>query len=437
MLSYRITSIILVFSLYFLSFSSNSVVAWKESFEAPIKRLSSGQWQDYPMSQKSFNKISDKLWTFLKKKKNDWAPLINPDLKQEELMVIRNNLKQYSYIDKIFSTKAGTFIFETTEFPDIIVKIDNRPASSFDKMFRSYLSAYEKTQKVINELPGRFDFLYLPLENGRDSKEAGVKVVFSQKIPLFSVAEIDNMVLLILLLQQSQDDQALRAQVKQMFSQLITYICHVDFNDINYRNLPFALDGRLAPFDTDTFQARTGVNSFMEAFFAHRVLSENEVLELISKNCPSSYAQNPANIKSLYKNIAGRDEAFNANSSAMQQYADFIAKESVAKENYISSLVSDKQKDDATMLEEVILKKLRAPSKQQTIFAQRCEHIKDLINQAVMAREANNKPAVNFEAASMELKAILQIAADNNIISTYLPITIASGYDDLRGFICL
>lgn len=60
------------------------------------------------------------------------------------------------------------------------------------------------------------------------------------------------MVLLQKLVNAQKSDPKLLSALKQMFSQALTYICKVDFNDINYKNIPFTVDGRLAPFDTDT-----------------------------------------------------------------------------------------------------------------------------------------------------------------------------------------
>lgn len=381
---------------------------WDSPFSEAIARLKLGYWQSPPIETKDFKKITDTMWTALKKKQSDWQPLLNFSLNLDLLMTMRKTFEALPYIAKVYQTKAGTLIFSMKDYPDVLVKIDNRPAKEFDDAIRSYYSAFQNTQSVqknadINE----FNHLFLTPEIGRDSKEAGVKVVFSEKIPLFSEAELDQQILLNLMLRKAATDSVLKKRLETSFKQAISYICKTDFDDINFRNMPFTIDGRLAPFDTDSFLAESGVHTFIQTFFAYKILPKELAIGTIKNTCKGIYALQPNNIEQLYDNKLDLDNKFDSETVALNQIIDFLSSKDSNNNNNVD--FSDLNIEYSKNLENIINKQMNSPGN-RTLLAQRCSHILDLVSEGCDEIIKASNQTLNWGQARVKVKQILEAA---------------------------
>lgn len=346
---------------------------WDTPYIQAIDRLINEKWEQSSLTIDRLKSESEELWKFLKRKNSDWKPLLNNELSLLDLMHPRQTFAAKDYVSVVYATKPGTLVFQLKTKPHIVVKIDNRDDSSFDHKYRSYMQALVKSKGV--QKSSFFSRLFFPLELGRVSSVENVDVIFSEKIPLFSEAEIDNRILLHLLLTSAVFDQPpgptlqfnsyqaqLRQAIKNLYLQMIEYICKADFDDINYRNLPFTVDGRLSPFDTDSLLANTGVRTFLRLFFGYKVLSLRAVKAAL-QSCSPSYAENPQNIEELYKDHAAEDEIFANNDEAIAKIGAFLNRQlpsGLAKAKLADSFKSalDEERQFAEIIDSVIARRL-------------------------------------------------------------------------------
>lgn len=379
---------------------------WEDYFIDAIAKLRARNFVPHSLSQADFKRTSDSMWTALKRKHSDWKNLLNPTTPVEQLVAPRATFKNKDYIENVFTTKPGTLVFTMKNYPGIVVKIDNRPAADFESgVFRSYYDASVKAQFIQgNAFAGEFDLLFLPYEVGRDSQEVKVKAVFSETLPSFSTSELDHRVLLHKLLVKSQSDDLIKVRLNSLFEQMLTYICRVNFDDINFRNVPFTSDGRLAPFDTDSFLRRTGFNTFLSTFFAYKIIPIQKAKIIAQNHCEDHSKYVEDRLKDVY-NDADLNIEFNRNERTLQEMISFLS--SAPDQINFSSLdlrnIPNGQKN-AVILGNALMAKVLSTDK-QSILGKRCAYIHDAIQTGVDATSDPANPD-NFEI----MKQILEVA---------------------------
>lgn len=406
-------------------------VGWQAPFNGAIRRLKEQAWEPPIIRKTDFDKTALKMLDFIKKHHKDWKSAVNPDIKLHELAGYRDEIIKLGYVSKIFSTKAGTLVFQMRDYPNIIVKIDNRPNSAFDNRLRSYFAAYQTTQDVQSK--SSFSHLYLPLEYGRDSQEVKARLIFSEKIPLFSDSEIDNMVLLILLHQEADKDAKLKNQMTESFKQMVNYVCKVNFDDINFRNVPFAVDGRLAPFDTDSFTAATGINSFLSQFHGYKLIKTSEDLKpIIGDDCHGKIRSSG----NTYKNLVAAEKNFSDDVDALKNILTFLAKKTGIPVINIDPEIDGDLVASAGIINSFMASKIASnPQKNLKLFGKRCEHARDIVTNTadqlagdLTIDERDNRARRALEKGK-ENGVIMTAAKDSSIMD-------AMGQEGLRGFIC-
>lgn len=404
---------------------------WERPFNEAITSLRTRTWVPHRFSPTDLKNTSDTMWTLLKKKRNDWKDLLNFSTSLDILTNLRKEFQKQKYIGKIFNTKAGTMVFTMKDFPNIIVKIDNRPASEFeDGFFRSYYGAFLKSQMIqTNAFEGEFNMLFLPHEYGRDSQEAKVKVVFSETLPSFSVAEIDHRVLLHQLIMKAQTDSVIKTRLISLFEQMLTYICRVNFDDINFRNVPFTVDGRLAPFDTDSFLRRSGVNTFLRTFFAYKIISLEKATSIVENNCEdhSKYIIN--NLGGVYTDPL-LERNFNQNDETLRGMISFLSTKTLGASNTVDFIGLD------ATYGKIISAALSAKINkfdQQSLLGKRCDLIHDAVDIAF-----NAIGDTSGTATSLLVKEIFEKARQAGKLYASGPINSlgTSLENQLKDFIC-
>lgn len=429
-------------------------VDWRDPFVDTIERFRNKAWTESKFTAEQFEGIANQIKNLLAHHHEDWMPLLDQnrvaDLVETKLYLaeLRNAFQKQPYVEKVFATKAATLVFQLKAFPDVVVKIDNRPADSFDDFFRSYLNAFYKTQEVQHNWPAaERSYLYFPRETIREwtpgppvalseslerspkiprltpfriakdikkklglgsrqrnlAEQPAIQILISERIPLFSEADIDHRVLLHMMLGFQVNKRDLRGAMQLMYSQALTYICKVDFDDIFYHNAPFTEDGRISLFDTDSYRARTGVYSFMKLFFGHRVLSKNQLLSTIASNCESSggYKDNPANVKAFMADHKNFDDMIEVNEvmiNAMGRYVS--AQEAKGAKSKLVDEVALENHDIfyAQVLDNLIERKIdEAKHRTMQIFGRRCMHMTDFVatfEDDLRSYEAAKQPVV-------------------------------------------
>jgi hypothetical protein len=409
-----------------------SFALWDTDINIAMQKLKTGTKESPTTSEKEFIKNSRDLWSILKENRKDWIGLLNQKLYVTDLVRFRDILSQKKYINKVFTTKPATLVLEMTKNPNIIVKIDNRSAYNFDEVYRSYLAAMEKAKEVQNSAaPGELSLLYLPYETGRDSKEAGVKVVFSQKAPLFSTEEIDNAALLLMMLSNAENDPQLGLELKRMLAQALTYICRVDFDDINHRNIPFATDGRLVPFDTDTGLAITGIENFSKLFFVPSILNKDEVKEIVKNNCTKYKKKTLLKVDKLYSDQAQEKARLAENKNALNKILNFINKNKDMKP--LAPKIDDKMKKKIALIIDKIMSEKKYGSNKETLSA-RCDKADGIISDSAFELEKLEGIPLS-EAADMAEK-VLQKGIDIGTIHSFVSLKEAKEYNDMRSYLC-
>lgn len=411
---------------------SKTIDNWENDFATSINRLRTGNWENPKLHHKLFVKKAKQLWTGFKRHQHDWIPLLAKPKNLPDLFEKRHDFaKKSPYVAEVFPTKEQTLIVETTAFPNIILKIDGRPQVNFDEYYRSYFQAFIKSDFV--KYFSTFSHLYLPIELGRESKEIGARVVMSEKIPLFSDAEIDNRIFLHVLLKEADRDDTLRDRVKKMYSQMLWYICKADFDDINYRNVPFAIDGRLSPFDTDSLVSSTGVVSFLQQFFGYRILDKDETLRIVKSRCDETYAANPQNILDYFADIGTYDHVFQRNEEIINNIIAFLESR---QNDFVKfrSFTKEKDKIYARKLDRAIKKRLN--NSNRTVFGTRCEHVSDFLLQPMLDIK-KQQPDLPLATISTKMRKIIQQGVDRRVVFSSRPIADNSTREkDLSGFIC-
>lgn len=397
----KFTQFLLVFLISHLAYALPLTIDWDAPFNEALSRLKLNYNQGHAFSQSDLKSTSDTIWTFLKKKMADWKELVDFPLLKERLsgdaMLDRLESRQLledidkkrerflqkgqDYLKNVFRTKPATLVFTLKQYPKIIVKIDNRPPSIFSLnsvALRSYYDASLNAQKVQQEAKnGDFNLLFLPLEVQRDSKEAKVKVIFSEELPTFSKSEIDNRILLHKMIQKAGVDPLFKKRAQMLFEQMLTYICRVSFDDINFRNVPFTSDGRLAPFDTDSFKGYTGIFTFIETFFVSKILSKSRVEEIAQENCKEGFYQ----IDSFYPNQI-LDNLFDKNEAALNAMVLFLSRKSQGEPNHIQ--LRDLDATYGGIIEQAINAKLD-DTDNKTLLGQRCDFVEPIVAIATKA----------------------------------------------------
>lgn len=457
-MEYKILAFIALLSLSASVPSFAPPEAWETDFAVAIARLRDGIWEPHVIKERHFEKQAERLWEHIKKHRDDWEPILElspqgrhadnmlkpPQKTLEELFTAREALAKKPYIENVMQSKRNTLILETTKFPNLILKIDGRPTSDFDEIFRSYFSAFQKTNQVRKWL--MFSHLYLPLEKGRLSKQIRAHVVISEKIPFFSESELDNRILLHLMLKEFQKDLELSKRMKRMYMQMISYICRVNFGDVNYRNVPFAVDGRLSPFDTDTFLADTGVVSFLKQFFAYRVLPRETIETIVDERCNES-ANIKAEIDNYYQELNVYEKMIRDNDQIIAAMVHFFQTREANFTSFRSlihrEIIPLSEKRYARALDAQIKRKLT--TKARTEFGMRCDHISDFILGPILAIKSRaralgdeaNPNDRSREAIAQKLYELIQRAVDNGEMYAAGPVNYNLGrHKDLRAFIC-
>src|SRR5690606_26563661 len=153
--------------------------------------------------------------------------------------------------------------------------------------------------------------------------------------------------------------------------------CLVDFDDVNYRNIVFTVDGRLAPFDTDSGLAKCGVHAFLATFVAYKFLKKVDVLAIIQSDCSAGpYKNNPRNILGLYDNFSAEDASFMNDKTAINKMIDFLSTKD--KEDIKVSSMKDIDEKYGKLVEIVLNKNIKNNDGKEKLFGQRCQYV-DLI----------------------------------------------------------
>lgn len=391
----------------------------------------------YSLKKAEFNGHVIGINRWLKKNKRRWQPLIDPSRDLSSLMPMRRSFAKKSGVLKVYGTKPGTLVFSLKHYPDVLVKMDHRETSQIGPQDRNYLEAHQKTQKVQEETI--FSSLYLPFETSKQTETEQAAIVFSERIPLFSEQEIDQRILLHKIIEATKDNPSLKKHLKQMYKQMIHYICKVDFDDINYTNLPFAKDGRLAPFDTDSQSAKTGVLNFLRLFFGYKVLKMDEVRDTLEKSCEAQDQNVLQNIERLYEDHQTEDTFYANNERFINEALNFLAekKASFRDRFEMSSMVQDEaSKKYVKIIDRLFLEKRSLPASKSTEFGRRCLHISDISFDAaekIIARY----PAESLQEGLNTVRQILTRVKEFNNLYSAGPIDYKLGsHRDLQSFVC-
>lgn len=457
---------ILLLSLIILSQATHAIIPpnkqeWFAPFSDAIGRLSRDERQYPSMSKKTFIENASDIWGSLYRKKSDWTgivdfwfsaddmlnlPNINPNqIKERQAEAERQDhsskakFNKKDYVLKVFPGKIGTLVFILKNHPDIVVKIDNRPADAFSANYRNYSEAFRKTQEVQSEL--LFDRLYLPLE-AEATDFVPYKVIFSEKVPLFSSAEIDNRILLQLLLSKAENIPELHNKLKFMYKQMLHYICRVNFDDINYGNIAFANDGRFASFDTDSQTAKTGVLNFLKLFFGYKLLTLDETMAVVNQSCA---ANDQAIIQQritqeLYNDHANEDAIFESNQSFADNVYNFILEKKINfqdKFNFATVINSSKEQKYAKIMDKIIQEKLNDTSIHQTDFGRHCTNITEFTYKVASKIHEESSRISLQDAEAMVLDFLNRGIPYRLVYSALTPIDYRVGNSkSLNSFIC-
>lgn len=408
---------------------------WLQPFNNAIERLERSDVQYPSVSKINFRERAKKAWDDLSEKRRSWIDLLDPDQNVMQLAGPRRSFGKKSYISKVFTTKPGTLVIEMRKYPEIIIKIDNRPDDFLGQNNRNYFAAYEKSNQVQEQF--LFRNLYLPLEIGAEMDT--LRGVISERIPLFSVAEIDNRILLHWLIERSENNNELKNKLKLMYKQMIHYVCKVNFDDINYTNVPFAIDGRLAPFDTDSQTAVTGVGRFLRLFFGYKILSLDEVTTAVNDSCVAPHIPSMASLEDIYNDHAQEDEFFINNREFIDGAINFMYDKmfNFRDRFNFSTFIHDENRIYTKYIDETISEKLGQARGQWTIFGQRCWHVGDFVYETAL--KINNKYdeiAVN-QAEEIVRTMLNGKGKEYKAVYSKEPIDYRLGnLRDLRSFIC-
>lgn len=383
---------------------------WERPFIATISRLKLKQWENHAFSVKDFNNQGAILSKLLKTKKADWLPLLQDGLNGDQIAALGQSFTNKEYVTKLFATKEKTIIFQIKNHSNIIVKMDKRPATLMDGALRNYFEAFRRTQNIQKRAAaGAYDHLFLPLEKGLKEKDIGF--VFSEYIPLFSEAEIDTIVLLHLMIKNAMNDVTLRTELKTVYSQVLTYICKVDFGDVSYQNMPFANDGRLSPFDADTEFADHGVPDFIKLFFAFKIFSQDELLA-ISAPCQKAYPNLDEKIRDIFNALTRHSANFEYGNKMVEEIISFLSTKTQGPDSVFSLGIPNDP--DASIVEGIINQHIGSPT--MKLFGRRCEVKNKFTEKAGMAfRQAAQTPLSRADAEE-KVRDILENAKKNQKI---------------------
>lgn len=424
---------ILVFSLLA---SWNAVTAvWHDPFDAAIIKFDAGFLDDHPTQKKEFKKSAREYRSFLREQEPNWFLFVQPTVASVEVNAFRNTFRSFFYVSEVFPTKPGTLVFTFKGFPEYIIKIDNRSiGDTLNSSARSYLTAFKKAQRVQQEF--RFPLLYFPYEYGKSLK-AAAEIVISERIPLFSDAEIDHIVLLLRFILFAEERPSLHQKLQEMYLQLVEYICRVDFDDINFRNIPFTIDGRLAPFDTDSDHARTGVFAFLSQYFAVKLFPHDDALKKrIEATCktPVLASLNP------FSNEKEELARFNTNEAVLDEMITFFSAKAwpvLERQTFKTAFLGTMEEAYAEIVDAYISKKFYT-DRNVKLFGQRCEHARVFVTQ--LGNEIKNGDRVlGLEQADLIVLNLLEQARVQNIIYASPkgePILSIINRGDLTGYLC-
>jgi hypothetical protein len=398
-----------------------------------LEHFANGDWAPSP-SQDQFKSDAAHMWRILEARKSHWIRLLDHEKNLDEIQKERSKLRKKSYVGKVYTTKVATLVFTLKRFPNILVKMDNRTEEQIGPD-RSYYAAWEKSQAVKNS-PNKFPALYLPLEEAKKLEYLNISTIFSERIPLFSEEEIDNRILLHMLIKAASESPAIKLQLKNMYEQMIRYICQVNFDDIGYTNVPFSNDGRLAPFDTDSQTAETGVHTFLALFFGYKILTLDEVMATVNDSCKEPVQPNPAQLAALYDNHATEDGFFENNEKFIEEALNFLAKQqaSFRSQFNMATIIHDRpSKNYVTMIDEVFAEKL---TKNATTFGRHCGHITDL-SYAAADKIVAAYPRIKLSTALNIVRDIfIRVKDFGNLYSAEEIQPNLGNKRDLRSFIC-
>lgn len=429
---------LIIGGLLFAQLGLTGIEDWDEPFLQAMNSLMRKEFRAPKFSLKEYTKQFTYIMSHLNERRSDWIGLLDDTLSDAQRLAPLQNFRNKDYVGRVFSTKSGTLVFQFAGFPNVVIKIDGRTADKFDDLYRDYLSASQNAALVKNG--DTFSHLYLPIEIGAASIKGrhNARIVFSEKIPLFSDADIDNRVLLHLMLDRATYDVAFRKELEEMYSQLIRYLCKTDFDDLSYGNLPFAVDGRLAPFDTDSGLANTGVNSFLRFFFAYRVLDREKVHNLVAENCRGTFALEQGNVDEVYDNHRTQDAIYDANTSTIRSMLRFLdsRSDSMDKKFTLADVVAHQDKPYAQLLDDAIHNKRTARRANAKLFGRHCAHITDLL---LAAGSIGVRTMANTTLADLEpmLYRILGLGRLYGIIFAVAPITPRlANQKSLKSYVC-
>lgn len=392
----------------------------------------------YSLRKSEFNHEVSGIDRWLRKNIRTWQPLLDANENLTHLMRKRQRFAKKSGILKVYGTKPATLVFSLKNFPDILIKMDNRNETQIAPGDRNYVEAQQQTQKVQEE--SMFSALYLPLETSKKDEAGHVMMVFSERIPLFSEQEIDQRILLHKFIDAANDNQLLKTRLKQMYKQMIHYICQVDFDDINYTNLPFAKDGRLAPFDTDSQSAKTGVVNFLRLFFGYKILTLDEMRATFEKSCTVQDEQVLANIEALYEDHHYEDAFYKNNEGFIEGALNFLAEKKASfRDRFdMSSMIQDKASQKyVKIIDALFAEKRSLPASKATEFGRRCLHISD-ISYAAAEKITARYPTESLQEGLNNVRQILtRIKEDFKNLYSAGPIDHKLGNNrDLQSFVC-
>lgn len=414
---------------------------WEAPFDQAIAQFLNSNFTKGVYRAHKFARSAKKLSSFIQERQKDWDVFVQP-IERETLFSFRSFFHRFDYVGEIFQTKPRTLVFTTNSFPNIVIKIDHRVTDDFGLEERSYYDAFLRSRDVLKH--NHYKFLYFPREHGVTfSLDANVKqhslhdvrLVLSEKIPMFSTIDVENIILLHRFISVASMHEALREQLKAMYLEMIDYICRNDFDDISVRNMPFVNDGRLAPFDTDTGSARTGVYAFLSQFYAVS-LFENDlaIKEQIRKSCHMELMESINPFSKGYDDIP-RLTKNEAHLNAMVKYFADHPADQEEKEKLALHVPGDLE-DVAKIFDGYVHETLRR-NKGMSIFGQRCEHARDLVTHVADKIRVHNKDLFN-EAADEIVIRLLTIARENKVVmaSGDVKSLVSAFKRDLLSYIC-